>query len=213
MPDKQLKLNKDGLTEEEFLNNYNPGDYERPSVTVDMLIFTFEKQKNILNLLMIKRGNHPSIGQWALPGGFVEMNENLDEAAARELKEETGLENITMKQLYTWGDVGRDPRTRIISTSYMSLIEGTPLDVEAADDAADARWFKVSYELINEESNAKNYKLMLKSGDIEISAVLNKTTASCGYFSTTKYNILSNDGIALDHAKVIAQAVDSLNLT
>jgi 8-oxo-dGTP diphosphatase len=94
-----LMRNKDGLTEKEFLERYDPSKFERPSVTVDMLIFTVlskdaEDNRRLpdkdLYVLMIKRRDHPCIGRWALPGGFVNMNENLDEAAQRELKEETG---------------------------------------------------------------------------------------------------------------------------
>lgn len=120
-------INRQGLTEEQFLTTYDASKYERPSVTVDMLILTVteEEKKNyrklpekVLKLLMIKRGDHPYMGQWALPGGFVQMNESLDEAAGRELKEETNIDDIYMEQLYTWGDVARDPRTRVISASY-----------------------------------------------------------------------------------------------
>jgi len=112
------KVNKQGLTEEEFLESYDASKYERPSVTVDMLIFTVtnEKKENyrklpekVLRLLMIKRADHPYIGQWALPGGFIKMDESLEEGALRELKEETNIDNIYMEQLYTWGDVNRDP--------------------------------------------------------------------------------------------------------
>ena len=128
------KVNKQGLTEEEFLASYDASKYERPSVTVDMLIFTVtnEKKENyrklpekVLRLLMIKRADHPYIGQWALPGGFIKMDESLEEGALRELKEETNIDNIYMEQLYTWGDVNRDPRTRIISVSYMALVDSS----------------------------------------------------------------------------------------
>lgn len=155
MQDNILK-NKLGLTEEQFLATYDASNFERPSVTVDMLIFTVtdEEKKSyrklpekVLRLLMIKRGDHPYIGQWALPGGFAQMDESLDEAALRELKEETNIDKIYMEQLYTWGDVGRDPRTRVISTSYMSLVECSTLDIKASDDADDAKWFTVSCRL------------------------------------------------------------------
>ena len=83
-------VDKNGLTEEEYLKNYRPGDYERPSVTVDMLIFAVDNREESIRLLLIKRKNHPFLGCWALPGGFVEMTESLRDAAARELEEETG---------------------------------------------------------------------------------------------------------------------------
>ena len=124
--------NKDGLTEKEFLRSYDSDKYKKPSVTVDTLIFTIDEKvsKNYrklpekeLKILMVKRADHPFIGQWAIPGGFVDINESMEEAAERELFEETGVNNIYLEQLYTWGDVDRDPRTRVISTSYMALVD------------------------------------------------------------------------------------------
>ena len=91
--------NEDGLTEKEFLAQYRPGNYERPSVTVDMLIFAVdpEAEDEDPELLLIRRRNHPCIGQWAMPGGFVNMDESLEEAAARELEEETGITGASPK--------------------------------------------------------------------------------------------------------------------
>ena len=106
------RRNEEGLTEKEFLLQYRPGNYERPSVTVDMLIFAVAEEETETEVLLMKRKNHPCIGQWVIPGGFVNPNESLDEAAARELEEETGLRGICLEQLYTWGSVKRDPRTR-----------------------------------------------------------------------------------------------------
>lgn len=109
---KQPITDARGLTEEQFLKSYNAGAYERPSVTVDMLIFTvMEQEQNnyrklsekSLQLLLIKRGQHPYLGQWALPGGFVSVNESIEDAARRELYTETNIDNIYMEQLYTWG--------------------------------------------------------------------------------------------------------------
>lgn len=114
-------VDENGLTEEEFLSQYQPRDYERPSVTVDMLIFAVDKSGENKRLLLIKRKNHPYLGCWALPGGFVEMKESLREAAARELEEETGVKGMRLEQLYTFGEVERDPRTRIISVALWLL--------------------------------------------------------------------------------------------
>ena len=133
------------MTEEEFLAQYKPGDYERPSVTVDMLIFAMNREQH-LELLLIKRGGHPCRGKWAIPGGFVEMDESLDEAAARELKEETNLEGIYLEQLYTFGEVHRDKRTRVISVAYIALVPAGNLSFTAGDDAVDACIFEVKQE-------------------------------------------------------------------
>lgn len=133
-----------GLTEQEFLRQYDPDRYEKPAVTVDMLIFTVNPEKDYaLELLLIERGGHPFLGKWAIPGGFVEMEESLEEAAARELLEETGLSDIYMEQLFTFGDVGRDPRMRVISVAYMALVSKEKLKPAAGDDAANVGWFAV----------------------------------------------------------------------
>ncbi len=116
-------------------------DYPRPMVTVDAVIFAISDL--ILDVLVIKRGNAPFAGSWALPGGFVEIDEGLDDAAARELEEETGLANVHLEQFYTFGNPGRDPRGRSISVAYIGLTEAPDNSIRAADDAAEARWFPV----------------------------------------------------------------------
>lgn len=136
------RVNKDGLTEREFLEQYQPGDYERPSVTVDMLIFSVNEARDTLKVLLVKRKDHPYIDCWAIPGGFMNMDESAGEAARRELEEETGLTDVYMEQLYTFTNPGRDPRMRIISIAYMALIAET--DVTAGDDALDAAWFDIT---------------------------------------------------------------------
>lgn len=107
-------------SEQEFLNNYHPEDYEKPSVAVDLLVFTIEEAA--LKLVMIRREEMPFQNKLALPGVFVNIRESLEEAAYRGIEEETGLTDIYLEQLYTWGDPERDPRMRIISVSYMALV-------------------------------------------------------------------------------------------
>lgn len=226
MPERILK-NKQGLTEEEFLASYDPGKFERPSVSVDMLIFTVTDEKNenyrklpdkVLKLLLIKRGDHPYMGQWALPGGFVKMNESLDEAALRELKEETNIDNIYMEQLYTWGDIDRDPRTRVISTSYMSLIDSSTLDVKASNDADDAKWFTVSCRLHQEQKTMtpkgyilqKVFKLNLTNEKINLSSSIRVIKTVEGKVTKVEREIIESDGIAFDHAKIIEYGIERL---
>ncbi len=110
----------------------------RPSVTVDLVIFTIAD--NDLRVLLIRRKQGPFRDLWALPGGFVEMNESLEDAAARELKEEVGVENVYLEQLFTFGDPKRDPRGRVISVSYFALVDAERQRIVAASDAADAKW-------------------------------------------------------------------------
>jgi len=205
-------LNKQGLTEEEFLALYDAGKYERPSVTVDMLIFTVKEKK--LKLLMIKRGDHPFIGQWALPGGFVNIDEDLETAARRELLEETSLDNIYMEQVHTWGDVNRDPRTRIITTAYMALADSKNLKPKADDDAAEAEWFEVKCFL---ESKTKDscktkyiYKLLLSNEALNLSAEIEVIKTKKGRAVTTERNIKNTNNIASDHCKIIEHALEVL---
>lgn len=211
-----MHKNRQGLTEQEFLEQYNPAKYDRPSVTVDMLIFTVIEDK--LKLLMIKRADHPFIGQWALPGGFVNMDEDLDTAAARELEEETGLDNIYMQQLYTWGEINRDPRTRIITVAYMALVDSSTLSVKAADDAADAKWFDVILELEKKDKQTTPnsltiqyyYKLILTCEGGSADAVI-KVDES--YYQRNKIihrHIVKTNQIASDHSKIIEHGLEAL---
>lgn len=132
----------DGLKDD--LSNYDDTKYKKPSVTVDIIICTILNGK--LHVLLIKRRDPPFRGRWAIPGGFlqVEANETLETAAARELKEETNLENIFIEQLKTYGDPGRDPRTRVVTVAYYALIPYNMVKdmVRAGDDAAEAKWFQ-----------------------------------------------------------------------
>lgn len=132
--------------EQEFLENYDPSRYERPSVTADVVIFTMDED-NELNVLLIKRGGYPFKDCWAIPGGFLEAGrESIDEAAARELYEETGVkvaDGIELRQLITVGEPDRDPRTHVVSVVYMALVPKGLLNIKAGDDAKEARLFKI----------------------------------------------------------------------
>lgn len=116
-------------------------DHPRPAVTVDLVIFTIAD--NDLKVLLIKRATEPYKGRWALPGGFVEIDESLEKAAARELEEEAGVTNVYLEQLYTFGAPERDSRGRTISVAYFALTDAERQQVTAADDAEDARWHSV----------------------------------------------------------------------
>lgn len=116
-------------------------EYPRPSVTVDLVIFTIAD--NDLKVLLIRRGGEPFKGRWALPGGFVEISESLEKAAARELKEEAGVTNVYLEQLFTFGEPKRDPRGRVISVSYFALVDAGRQRLQAASDATEAEWHSV----------------------------------------------------------------------
>lgn len=120
-----------------------PKSDSRPSVTVDVVIFTLRDDD--LQVLLIKRKRAPYAGRWAIPGGFVRSRERLDDAARRELEEETGVRDVYLEQLYTFGNPKRDPRQRVITVAYFALVPA-PLATRAGGDAADARWWSM-YDL------------------------------------------------------------------
>jgi 8-oxo-dGTP diphosphatase len=117
-------------------------EYPRPSLTVDCVVFGLDDEE--LKLLLIQRGLDPYVGRWALPGGFVRIDETLDEAARRELQEETGVTDIFLEQLYTFGDLKRDPRERVITVAYYALVNLRDHRIKATTDARNAAWFGVS---------------------------------------------------------------------
>ncbi len=116
-------------------------EYPRPSVTVDCVVFGLDEQD--LKVLLIERGLPPFAGCWALPGGFVLMDETLEQAARRELEEEAGAKRVFLEQLYTFGDPGRDPRGRTITVAYYALVKLSDHKLHAATDARAAGWFPV----------------------------------------------------------------------
>lgn len=221
----ELLTDKNGLTEKEFLDRYQPKDYPRPSVTVDMLLFTVDSRMaegNVLpnqelKILLIKRKNHPYIESWALPGGFVDINENLDEAARRELKEETNIENVYMEQLYTWGEVARDPRMRVISVSYLALVQKEHCREQAGDDAADAAWFTVRKTKAEELSKtASTWLLSLENEEkqVRIQYLVTEKTEKNGVLKLVDSKVELCDEsafrLAFDHAEIINKALDRI---
>lgn len=123
-------------------NNKYCYEYPRPAVTADCIIFGI--QNGQLHVLLIERGNEPFKGTWAFPGGFIDEDETIEACAARELKEETGLENIALEQFYTFSEPGRDPRGRTISVAFIAFINIEDFHPEAGDDAAKLQWFPVN---------------------------------------------------------------------
>jgi 8-oxo-dGTP diphosphatase len=168
-----------------------------------------------LKVLLVRRGNHPSIGYWALPGGFVNMRENLEEAAKRELREETGVENLVMEQFATYGDYDRDPRTRVITTAYMALVHEEEVTVHAGDDAADAAWFEIA--LARDDSlrrvdragtETQWYRLHVWNHDKKVdTCALVKRTCCSGLIREEKFIVEDGGILAVDHAAILTQAL------
>jgi len=117
-------------------------DYPPPSLAVDIVVFTI--RENRLHVLLVRRASEPFLGSWALPGGFVHMEETLEDAASRELSEETGIQEAYLEQLYTYGEPQRDPRGRVVSVAYFALIPAdAPVRGEGGSDTSQARWFPI----------------------------------------------------------------------
>jgi 8-oxo-dGTP diphosphatase len=116
-------------------------DWPRPMVTVDAAVFTQSDGRT--RVLLINRGNEPFKGKWAMPGGFVNMDEELEDAVVRELEEETGVTGVHLVQMRTFGTVGRDPRGRQITIVFMGIAAGNQTKLQAGDDAAQAEWFDI----------------------------------------------------------------------
>jgi 8-oxo-dGTP diphosphatase len=209
------KLNQQGQDLESFLANYDPTKYQNPSNTVDTLVFTYKEENGeikICHLLLIQRGNHPSIGWWALPGGFVEYREDLDQAAKRELKEETGIDQVDVMQLKTYGAYDRDPRTRIITTAYVALVPEGSVRATAADDAADSGWFTIKdcCEQKSTDVDGKvheKYKLMLHNEmqDITTQSSIEVTYNSGSLFAEKEYHVMETNLLAADHGAIILE--------
>lgn len=195
-------MEKNQKLEKEFLKEYDPSKWERPGFTVDMLIFSIRNIKEpVLRILLMKRQNLPFLNYWALPGGFVDMKDSLDEAAKKKLKEKTGLENIYLEQLYTFGDVNRDPRTRIITSAYMALVPENSITIKQDN----LKWFDVYFT---------DSELKLKNEDTCISYEIEKTAVKNGVITSNTFKLTlkdeSNDELAFDHSNIIYMAINRI---
>ena len=149
-------------SEEEFLKDYDSNKFDKPSVTNDLIIFTTEnmEEENIrkvprkgMQVLLVKRDEYPEKGKWAIPGGFVHINESLEDGATRKLKEETGMDNVYMEQLYTFGETNRDSRTRVISIGNIALISKENINYNKSNKNMESLWFWINKKILNKEYN------------------------------------------------------------
>ncbi|MBO4563554.1 MAG: NUDIX hydrolase [Clostridia bacterium] len=189
-------VNEKGQTLSEFLAEYDMTKYDRPSVTVDNIVLA--ENDGRLSVLMIKRRNHPFIGCWAFPGGFLEMDEDLEEGASRELYEETGVTGVIPVQLGAYGRPDRDPRGRIITVAFVSrLPEGAV--PKAADDAKDADMFAIEADI--------DARVIRLAGEITGERLTVPYEFSCG-----KARFIPAENVAGDHSQILADALKMLGI-
>lgn len=203
-------VNEQGETLQQFLDNYDENQYRRPSNTVDMILFTVTKGK--LKILLVKRKNHPFIGDWAMPGGFVNFDEDMEKAVSRELEEETSISKYTyFKQLYTFGNADRDPRTRVITTVYLSMTPSSNIkNTHASDDAQDAGWFTISKKTqsVSDKGRISIVSLVDENKDIHMEYEIKEVAKRNYVESKSKLLKTSNAELAADHIKAINMAMD-----
>lgn len=199
------------LDEAEFLEQYRLDDYERPSVAADVVTFAIRAEseesyrknpKQHLSLLLIRRGVHPFCDAWALPGGFLQPTETIEQCAARELQEETGVAPTALRSVGVFSQPDRDPRGRILSVAFLSILTEENVRIMAGNDAAAAQWFDVTF--VETDTDAA---LTLRHDDTVLSAKLRKIS---GCSAAGAYEIAENDGLAFDHAAIIASAIAKL---
>lgn len=192
-----------------FLSQYDIRDYERPSVTADIIIFSLRREKGSsyrnrdtqkLSVLLIRRGEHPYRNHWALPGGFLRKDETLEECAYREIQEETGLTPVALFPISIFSAPNRDPRGWILSGAFASIVMTEEL--QAGNDAADAQWFDISVR-----SEGKQLFLTLQNDEETISLKLKKGK-TC--FGVTDYQVSENSELAFDHAEILAKTISVL---
>ncbi|MGI6534891.1 MAG: NUDIX domain-containing protein [Eggerthellaceae bacterium] len=209
-------VDKDGLTEQEFLAAYKQKDYPKPALTADICVFQLEGKRmgtastpstnaacgQIMRLLLIQRGNHPFLGSWALPGGFVNPRETADQAAVRELAEETGVQGLKLERVGLYSDPNRDPRGWTVSEAFVAVDDEGRIP-HAGDDAANAAWFAVE----ERERLRDRIELHLRSErDASVGARMRFRRLTMPITGEPHAELLSSENLAFDHAQIIADA-------
>lgn len=203
------------MTEQEYLKTYDITQFDRPSLTTDMVLFALDREnpdkKRIsvcgLQVLFIKRNNHPYQGKWALPGGFCHPEESILETAHRELQEETGVDAV-LHLSDTYSKRGRDPRGWIISNAYYGFLAKEDCCLRADTDAWEARWFTIRW--INQKQditgNLRFYDLILEAGDERLNVTLEQKKTAIGCQETWETEELYSD-FAFDHGTILLETI------
>ncbi len=205
-------VNERGETLEQFLERYDDSMYRHPSNTVDMVMMTV--QDGALKILLVKRRDHPFIHDWALPGGFINFDEDMETAVLRELQEETSIcQRTYFRQLYTFGNADRDPRTRVITTVYLSMTPPETIrDTKAGDDAMDSAWFTISKKTLEADSGGRKsvLDLVCEEKGVRISYEITDTVRSNYIETRSQLRPDSGAKLAADHVKAVNMAMDQV---
>lgn len=188
------KVDRNGLTEAEFLQAYAKKNYPRPYLTVD--ISAIKSSKGGRYVLLVRRGQHPFLGKWALPGGFAKQDECLEQSALRELEEETGVRNAQLIPVGIFSVPGRDPRGWVVSQAYVAHFSEEDVPVRAGDDAAEAEWFQIV-----PDREGRRLRLISEMEQIEI-----PVRQQDGCFCADAHG---SEGLAFDHADILLQALQT----
>ncbi len=201
-------------------------EFFKPSVTVDTIIFTVRDcivdnyrklPEKKFQVLLVKRAEEPYKNKWSLPGTFVGRNEKFEEAVNRCLEEKANIKDIYLEQLYSWGDPLRDPRGRVISTSYMGLVDVGDIQITAGKNVEDIEWFNIKLNTIKEKSKEKK-EGYYKTEEIEI-VLENKEITLKNRVKVVKelvngnliiYTQILQSDLAFDHAKILIYAIERL---
>ena len=189
------------MNEREYLEAYDANKFDRPSVTADVMLLRMNKNTfGSLQVLLVKRSEHPFKDNWALPGTFIKMKESAYSAACRALKEKTGVTNIYLEQLYTMSQPNRDPRTRVMSIAYMGLL---PYDADIVLHE-NAKWFDVILTADH---------MIVESDDVSIQYKLAKKHFNNGVIDVENTHIkklTSKEALAFDHQEIILEGIMKL---
>ena len=203
---------KEYRSEEEFLKDYNSDDFEKLSMTADILLISVSDEvsknyrknnKKMMSILLVKRDDYPYKDKWCLPGGFLDPSkETLEECAKRVLKNETNLSNIYLEQLYTFDGIKRDPRMRVVSTSYVALVDKNRLKDLLNKNAC---WL----DIIDIEEDNNIVSIILDNGNERISFSVKKELRDS---TTDRYSFkeVKNSSIAFDHTLVILSGIERI---
>ena len=198
------------MTEKEFLQEYDISQFDRPSVAADIAVLAIRSEytdnyrreaNKKLSVLLVKRGAYPYKDKWALPGGFLQQNETLEECAVRKTIEKTGVDPVSVMPTGVFSELDRDPRTRVISHAFVSVLT-EDVDIKSTGEAGETKWFDVEFTREGESCT-----LRLRSDNITIETIMKRSSHKFGNY---RYTYISGDKLAFDHSLILAASLSAL---